>query len=291
MKSNLYSVEEDKKQKDIDASLAKLQAKLREGSQDGSSKVSSLVGELSNKFNPSQERPELKREGSTVWAPPKPSGHGRSDDCFFCVKKVYVVERMSAEGKFFHRACFRCDYCNILLRLGSYVYHREGRFAGKFFCIPHSTEKALEKYKYRSKLEEIQANEMKKKELAKRREEKDRLSAISPSNRGRLREQDLIARGATPERAEYEASIDLSAEESGLEQIDEDEWTDRNFGNSTANDMNTSEDSVSDLESDGEAGGGGPDIERPLTADETRRLHRVWRARYKGRTVQEYFEF
>ena len=81
----------------------------------------------------------------------------------------------------------------------------------------------------------------------------------------------------------YEASIEMS-EESGLEQIDEDEWTDRNFGNSTANDMNTSEDSVSDLESDTEVGVGGPDIERPLTADETRRLHRVWRARYKGRT-------
>ena len=46
----------------------------------------------------------------------------------------------------------------------------------------------------------------------------------------------------------------MSAEESGLEQIDEDEWTDRNFGNSTANDMNTSEDSVSDLESDAEEG-------------------------------------
>jgi hypothetical protein len=35
--------------------------------------------------------------------------------------QVYVVERMSAEGKFFHRACFRCDYCNILLRLGMYA--------------------------------------------------------------------------------------------------------------------------------------------------------------------------
>ena len=47
----------------------------------------------------------------------------------------------------------------------------------------------------------------------------------------------------------YEASIEMS-EESGLEQIDEDEWTDRNFGNSTANDVNTSDDSISDLESD-----------------------------------------
>ncbi len=38
---------------------------------------------------------------------------------------------MSTEGKFFHRSCFRCDYCNILLRLGSYVYHREGPFEGE----------------------------------------------------------------------------------------------------------------------------------------------------------------
>ena len=35
---------------------------------------------------------------------------------------------------------------------GSYVYHREGRFAGKFFCIPHSTENALEKYKFKTKV-------------------------------------------------------------------------------------------------------------------------------------------
>ena len=35
------------------------------------------------------------------------------------IVQVYVVERMSAEGKFFHRACFRCDYCSILLRLGT----------------------------------------------------------------------------------------------------------------------------------------------------------------------------
>ena len=145
------------------------------------------------------------------WAPPvaKP-GSRNSDSCFFCSKKVYVMERMSAEGKFFHRACFRCDYCNILLRLGSYVYHREGRFAGKFFCIPHSTENALEKYRFRNKRDEIQANEDKKKELAKRREEKGPLSSLSPTNRSRLRDHDLLARGATPERAEYEASIGIN---------------------------------------------------------------------------------
>merc|ERR1719400_1136213 len=288
VRSNLYSVEDDKKQKDIDASLAKLQAKLREGSQDGSSKVSSLVGELSNKFNPSQERPELKREGSTVWAPPKPSGHGKSDNCYFCGKKVYVVERMSAEGKFFHRACFRCDYCNILLRLGSYVYHREGRFAGKFFCIPHSTETALEKYKYKKKIDEIQATEQKRKDAREKTEKRSKHAPTTQSTRDRLLEpkKGSLDRGATPERMTYEASIEMS-EESGLEQIDEDEWTDRNFGNSTANDVNTSDDSISDLESDDDDERGikaavANETGGPLTVSETRRLAKEWRARYKG---------
>ena len=44
-------------------------------------------------------------------------GRGGSETCHFCGKRVYVVERMSAEGRFFHRSCFRCDYCGILLRL------------------------------------------------------------------------------------------------------------------------------------------------------------------------------
>ena len=30
-----------------------------------------------------------------------------SDICFFCNKRVYLLERMSANGVFFHRACFR----------------------------------------------------------------------------------------------------------------------------------------------------------------------------------------
>jgi hypothetical protein len=39
------------------------------------------------------------------------------------------------------------------------VFHREGRFATKFFCIPHSTENALEKYKFKKKVrEELYSN-------------------------------------------------------------------------------------------------------------------------------------
>jgi len=57
-------------------------------------------------------------------------------------------------------------------------------------------------------------------------------------------------------RAEFEASVDLHSEEETPSIMDEDEWTDRNFGNSLLcmeeeeENKNTSEDSVSDLDSD-----------------------------------------
>uniref|UniRef100_A0A4W3H9M4 Molecule interacting with CasL protein 1 n=1 Tax=Callorhinchus milii TaxID=7868 RepID=A0A4W3H9M4_CALMI len=43
--------------------------------------------------------------------------------CYFCNQRVYVVERFSAEGKFFHRGCFKCHLCKATLRLGGYAFH------------------------------------------------------------------------------------------------------------------------------------------------------------------------
>ncbi|XP_068458882.1 protein-methionine sulfoxide oxidase mical3a isoform X2 [Clinocottus analis] len=63
-----------------------------------------------------------------------PANIGGSDVCFFCRKRVYVMERLSAEGKFFHRSCFKCEYCNTTLRLSSYAFDVED---GKFYCKPH----------------------------------------------------------------------------------------------------------------------------------------------------------
>ncbi|XP_071199943.1 protein-methionine sulfoxide oxidase mical3a-like isoform X11 [Salvelinus alpinus] len=63
-----------------------------------------------------------------------PQNIGGSDVCFFCRKRVYVMERLSAEGKFFHRSCFKCDYCGTTLRLSSYAFDVED---GKFYCKPH----------------------------------------------------------------------------------------------------------------------------------------------------------
>ncbi|KAL1446247.1 hypothetical protein MTO96_028865 [Rhipicephalus appendiculatus] len=57
--------------------------------------------------------------------------------CCFCHKRVYLMERLSAEGLFFHRNCFRCEFCQCSLRLGNYAYDSTIAFKGKFYCTAH----------------------------------------------------------------------------------------------------------------------------------------------------------
>ncbi|XP_070828909.1 protein-methionine sulfoxide oxidase mical3a isoform X2 [Chaetodon trifascialis] len=97
--------------------------------------VSSLAEQIANQL-PSQEDPKPlpeKRDSGSL-RKEFPVNIGGSDVCFFCRKRVYVMERLSAEGKFFHRSCFKCDYCGTTLRLSSYAFDVED---GKFYCKPH----------------------------------------------------------------------------------------------------------------------------------------------------------
>ncbi|XP_056621877.1 protein-methionine sulfoxide oxidase mical3a isoform X2 [Triplophysa dalaica] len=97
-------------------------------------KVKSMATQLLAKFeeNAPAQSTGLKRQGSL--RKEFPQNIGGSDVCFFCRKRVYVMERLSAEGKFFHRSCFKCDYCGTTLRLSSYAFDVED---GKFYCKPH----------------------------------------------------------------------------------------------------------------------------------------------------------
>ncbi|XP_043979596.1 protein-methionine sulfoxide oxidase mical3a isoform X30 [Gambusia affinis] len=97
-------------------------------------KVKVMATQLLAKFeeNAPAQSSGLKRQGSL--RKEFPVNIGGSDVCFFCRKRVYVMERLSAEGKFFHRSCFKCDYCGTTLRLSSYAFDVED---GKFYCKPH----------------------------------------------------------------------------------------------------------------------------------------------------------
>lgn len=95
-------------------------------------KVRSMATQLLAKFEENAPNTSIRRQGSL--RKEFPPNIGGSDTCYFCKKRVYVVERLSAEGHFFHRECFKCSFCSTVLRLGNYVFNME---EGKFYCQPH----------------------------------------------------------------------------------------------------------------------------------------------------------
>ncbi|KAM8877360.1 F-actin-monooxygenase MICAL2 isoform 6-T7 [Synchiropus picturatus] len=56
------------------------------------------------------------------------------DKCHLCKRRVFMVERISADGLFFHRECFRCTACRSTIRQGSHSYDSE---QGKLYCKLH----------------------------------------------------------------------------------------------------------------------------------------------------------
>ncbi|KYO22009.1 F-actin-monooxygenase MICAL2 isoform X1 [Alligator mississippiensis] len=97
-------------------------------------KVKSMATQLLAKFEENAPNTSLRRQVSL--RKEFPQTVGGSDICYFCKKRVYVMERLSAEGHFFHRECFKCDVCSTTLRLGIYAFDVE---EGKFYCKPHFT--------------------------------------------------------------------------------------------------------------------------------------------------------
>ncbi|XP_067913120.1 F-actin-monooxygenase mical1-like isoform X2 [Heterodontus francisci] len=79
---------------------------------------------------PDEATAEVNRQGSFRQA----VGPSSSEVCYFCKKRVYVVERFSAEGQFFHRGCFMCHQCGTTLRLGNYAFNNGD---GNFYCTLH----------------------------------------------------------------------------------------------------------------------------------------------------------
>uniref|UniRef100_A0A8C2L8W5 F-actin monooxygenase n=1 Tax=Cyprinus carpio TaxID=7962 RepID=A0A8C2L8W5_CYPCA len=97
--------------------------------------VSSLAQQIANQIQSQQDQaPKLLHKRELGSQKEFPVNMGSSDVCYFCVRRVYVMERLSAEGKFFHRSCFQCDHCSTTLRLSNYAYDQ---LHGKFYCKHH----------------------------------------------------------------------------------------------------------------------------------------------------------
>ncbi|XP_058163250.1 F-actin-monooxygenase MICAL1 isoform X8 [Dasypus novemcinctus] len=69
--------------------------------------------------------------------PTPPSHHqeaGADDLCAICGEHLYILERLCADGHFFHRSCFRCHVCEATLWPSGYGQHPGD---GHFYCLQH----------------------------------------------------------------------------------------------------------------------------------------------------------
>ncbi|XP_075230340.1 molecule interacting with CasL isoform X2 [Lycorma delicatula] len=268
------------KYSDIDVSLKKLEQKIKEGSvlEQGRNKVSAMAAQLAYKNQQETEKPVIQKSNSRA-ALVLPA-QGGSEICHFCNKRVYLMERLSAEGRFFHRGCFRCEYCSTTLRLGSYAFDRDGKFGSKFFCTYHFGLQGTQRMRANRKMEES-AKVAEKENIPK--EQQTPNHSINDDI-----DLDTLDRGTTPERVEFEnlTGLGVSDEEEAMRaasEMDEDEWTDRNFGASAAegssddiSDLSDSEDDDDDDDDDDAEA----DFAEALTADETLRLAENWTRRH-----------
>ncbi|XP_054060053.1 MICAL-like protein 1 isoform X1 [Rissa tridactyla] len=131
--------------------------------------IMTYVSQYYNHFNnPSQARvpPPMKRSASASSPPllshkkpvaavessPAPQDDAPSDPseqsqrttlsstCAACQQHVHLVQRYLAEGKLYHRQCFRCKECSSTLLPGSY---KPGSEAGTFVCTQHRGKLAM----------------------------------------------------------------------------------------------------------------------------------------------------
>ncbi|KAL4273112.1 hypothetical protein GQ457_13G007060 [Hibiscus cannabinus] len=57
---------------------------------------------------------------------------GTQQKCKACDKTVYLVDKLTADNRVYHKACFRCHHCNGTLKLSNY-----NSFEGVLYCRPH----------------------------------------------------------------------------------------------------------------------------------------------------------
>ncbi|KAG5029940.1 hypothetical protein AAZX31_05G192000 [Glycine max] len=86
---------------------------------------------------------------------------GTQEKCSKCKKTVYPLEKLTVEGEFYHKSCFRCAHGGCFLTPSTYA-----ALDGYLYCKPHFSQLFKEKgsYSYLSKQASLKKSEMQQQE-------------------------------------------------------------------------------------------------------------------------------
>lgn len=197
-------------------------------------KVSAMAEILVSKFKGHQEEP-VKTSPATKRKQPGVllAATKASEFCYFCKKRVYLMERMSAEGIFFHRECLKCSFCSAGLRLSNYSHERTHTGEVKFYCFRHQRPESRVQAKPRRKRSWLKDDSHKENipkisidssdsPTPQRKKTDGSLKKIpSPLSPPLMPDSDIVKAKKTPERIEFENSIDGLQEEESEEELTE----------------------------------------------------------------------
>lgn len=162
------------------------------------------------------------------------------------------MEKISAENLILHRACLKCHHCHTSLRLGGYAFDRDDP-NGRFYCTQHyrMPAKVMRPMPKRTTLSRLPKTSMTNVDGVIEKQSGGKDKEVTPKRREGISNLDLLDRGQTPERIEFENADAMSDGEPSLQNIiDENEWTDRNFGTGTdesESDLSSSDESDLDM--------------------------------------------
>ncbi|KAB0401159.1 hypothetical protein E2I00_011369 [Balaenoptera physalus] len=83
---------------------------------------------------PSTEEPPVPEPDVPVTPTSQYQEASAEDLCALCGEHLYILERLCANGRFFHRSCFRCHICEATLWPSGYGQHPGD---GHFYCLQH----------------------------------------------------------------------------------------------------------------------------------------------------------
>ncbi|EEF51155.1 LIM domain-containing protein WLIM2b [Ricinus communis] len=110
------------------------------------------TGSFGKKFPSSVEK-----KNGLVKTPSKLSSlfSGTQDKCAKCKKTAYPLEKLSVEGEFYHKSCFRCSHGGCYLTPSTYA-----ALDGFIYCKPHFAQLFKEKgsYSYLTKSASVKKN-------------------------------------------------------------------------------------------------------------------------------------
>ncbi|XP_012156080.1 F-actin-monooxygenase Mical isoform X7 [Ceratitis capitata] len=295
------SVEE--KFKEIDQTLKNLDKQLKEGSilevgERGRNKVASIAGQFVKKDDKTSEENLNPATGNVA---SKPSAkvalafkkQAASEKCHFCKQTVYLMEKVTAEELVFHRSCLKCHHCQTNLRPGGYTFDRDDP-NGRFYCTQHfrlpakAVRPVARKPGQRKPTQQQQAAAAAAAASEQALTAGDGASGVVPladslKTPDKLRgpadnvvQLDLMDRGQTPERIEFENTDAMSDGEPSEEHIlDEHEWSGRNFLPESNQDSESDLSSSDDTDSESDAYMFGEANDSPLGA-QTLQLATDW---------------